>query len=343
MFAFILAQRKVNKQYSQVLWVTINYPLRGVILKKLVITLFTLFILSHSRVALANIDFDEEVYIKQHWISLTTSYDVETKTHKLGTIYRKFFSLLLAYEFFDPYDNKVAVAKSKFFSFNAHFDIYDHNDALLGSADEKLFAFFPTFVIYDKDGVTKLANAKMNFWGTTFYIYDPQTKLEIAQMYRPFFRVKNDWTFKVTDKKLFAQKNIDKRVLMTVIAFQGDREYWESQKTNNKHIRGNTVFNSENPNTMVKMLLNKIELLSNQQNLGTVSNVSPKTLEHIAYALEHAYAKQASSNTSNLSSKEQMVAFTDFCLQQVQSNMIDNSKKKIILYLLKLRLAGANS
>ena len=94
-----------------------------------------------------------------------------------------------------------------------------------------LFAFFPTFDIYGQDGYTKLAKASMNFSGTTFTIYDPVTEREMATLYRPF-GVKNDWTFNITNRALFNQKGIDSRVLMTVIAFQGDREYWESNNQN---------------------------------------------------------------------------------------------------------------
>ena len=103
------------------------------------------FISLNSSNALANSDIADEMYISEHWISLTTSYDIETKTRKLGTLYRKFFSLLLTYEFYDPFDNKLAIARSKFFSLTAHFDIYDNFDNFLGAADERLFSFFPTF------------------------------------------------------------------------------------------------------------------------------------------------------------------------------------------------------
>ncbi|MBI2784911.1 MAG: hypothetical protein HYX60_00810, partial [Legionella longbeachae] len=148
-------------------------------MKNAIAILFSLLISINSSFAMTNTEIPDEFYINEHWISLTTSYDIETKTQKLGTLYRKFFSLLLTYEFFDPFDNKIAYARSKFFSLTAHFDVYDNNDNLLGAADEKLFAFFPSFDIWARDGYTKLAKANMNFWGTTFTIYDPATDKEM--------------------------------------------------------------------------------------------------------------------------------------------------------------------
>lgn len=108
--------------------------------------LFSLLLGINTSFALSNTEIPDEMYIKEHWISLTTSYDIETKTRKLGTLYRKFFSLLLTYEFFDSFDNKLAYARSKFFSLTAHFDVYDNYENFIGSADEKLFAFFQPLI-----------------------------------------------------------------------------------------------------------------------------------------------------------------------------------------------------
>jgi len=300
------------------------------------------FISLNSSNALANSDIADEMYISEHWISLTTSYDIETKTRKLGTLYRKFFSLLLTYEFYDPFDNKLAIARSKFFSLTAHFDIYDNFDNFLGAADERLFSFFPTFDIYGQDGVTKLATASMNFWGTTFTIYDPNTNQEMAQMHRSFFRIKNNWTFKITNKPLFYHKGIDSRVLMTVIAFQGDREYWESQKDNQR-----TLVRSENNNEVmpkqVNMLLEKIDRLAKQYPLDNIEKPDTKTLESIANELETTYKQNESVDSNIQSNKEKLNAFVDYCLEYIQSSDVSESKKKAIFYLLKMRLeSGVN-
>ncbi len=289
----------------------------------------------------------DEFFVKEHWLSMTTSYDIETRTQKLGTLYRKFFSFLLTYDFYDPFDNKIAYARSKFFSFTAHFDVYDNFENYLGAADERLFSFFPTFDIYDRDGYTKLAKASMNFWGTTFTIYDPVTNQEMAHMSRPFFRLKNDWTFHVTDREMFDHKGIDPRVLMTVIAFQGDREYWEQQQRDENNIsRGiksseETTPSADVSKQQLSALLDKIAAISKQEGLDKAQEPDEKTAMAVAAELENGYNTQM-ANDSVQTSQERLNAFTDYCLHLIQSNATTTEKKKTILFLLKNRLQ-ANS
>lgn len=311
-------------------------------MKNAIAILFSLLVSINTSFARTNTEIPDELYIKEHWISLTTSYDIETKTRKLGTLYRKFLSLLLTYEFFDSFDNKLAYARSKFFSLTAHFDVYDNYDNFIGSADEKLFAFFPTFDIYGQDGYTKLANASMNFWGTTFTIYDPVTDKEMATLYRPFFRLKNDWTFNITNRALFNQKGIDSRVLMTVMAFQGDREYWESNHRNNlKGIAKKSIQSNEVTSEQISDLLEKIAAVSRQEGLENTKNPDSKRMVVVANELENEYRKMHAHDESTQTSQQKLAAFTEYCLNRVQSNTLANEKKKAILFLLKVRLEGA--
>ncbi len=311
-------------------------------MKKAVAILFSLLIGINSSFALKNTEIPDELYITEHWISLTTGYDIGTKTQKLGTLYRKFFSFLLTYEFFDPFDNKLAYARSKFFSLTAHFDVYDNYENLLGAADEKLFAFFPTFDIYAQDGYTKLATATMNFWGTTFTIYDPVTDKEMATLYRSFFRLKNDWTFNITNRNLFNQKGIDSRVLMTVIAFQGDREYWESNNQNYLRSAANkSVQSHEVSSDQIAILLDKISVVSKQEGLENIKTPDPKTMEAVASELENNYQKTSGAELRSQTNQEKLAAFTDYCLHFAQSNTLSAEKKKTILFLLKVRLESA--
>lgn len=313
-------------------------------MNKVIAIFFSLLIGINSSFALGNTEIPDEMFIKEHWISLTTSYDIETKTKKLGTLYRKFFSFLLTYEFFDPFDNKLAYAKSKFFSLTAHFDVYDNFENYLGSADEKLFAFFPTFDIYGQDGYTKLAKASMNFWGTTFTIYDPATDREMATLHRPFFRLKNDWTFNITNRDLFNHKEIDSRVLMTVIAFQGDREYWESTHHDDyRRMIKNSNQSSEVNRTQVNQLLEKIKEVGKQEGLENLANPNPETMELLAKELENNYKNSPEINVLNQTNQELLTSFTEYCLNLVQSATLSQEKKKTILFMLKARLEGANS
>ncbi|WP_454786076.1 hypothetical protein [Legionella sp. WA2024007413] len=304
--------------------------------------LFSLFIGINTSFAQINTEIPDEMFIKEHWISLTTSYDIETKTRKLGTLYRKFFSLLLTYEFFDPFDNKLAYARSRFLSLTAHFDVYDNYENFIGAADERLFAFFPTFDVYGPDGYTKLAKASMNFWGTTFTIYDPVTDRQMATLYRPFFRLKNDWTFNITDRALFNQKNIDSRVLMTVIAFQGDREYWESTHRNDlKSIANKSNQANEVTSEQVSDLLEQIAEVSKQAGIEKIKNPDSKMMDVVANELENNYRKTHMLEESTQTNQQKLAAFAEYCLGLVQSNSLPNEKKNIILFLLKTRLEGA--
>lgn len=302
-----------------------------------------MFIFTGSAFALSNTEIPDEFYIKQHWISHTTSFDVETKTQKLGTLYRRFFSFLLTYDFYNNFDEKLATARSKFFSFTAHFDVYDQNDQLLGIAEEKMFTFFPSFMIYGSDASTKLATAKMNFWGTKFTIYDPISDKEMGVMSRSFFRLKNDWTIKVTNRALFNEKQMDARVLMTVLAFQGDRESWEQQDNNNKNLR--SALSSAAPSAnetklQTQPLLEKIAFISKNQGLESQAIPDPKILESVANELQNDYDTNKGVDDSNDSSQEKINHFSEFCFNLVQSNAVSVSKQKAILYLLKLRLEG---
>ena len=65
-----------------------------------------------------------QFFVKQHWISLTNTFDVESKDRKFGTIHRKLFSWTPQYLFYDLNEQIQAKAKMRFFSFGATFDIF---------------------------------------------------------------------------------------------------------------------------------------------------------------------------------------------------------------------------
>ena len=310
-------------------------------MKKFIASLFALLFCVNSSFALSMNEIPDEFNITQHWLSLTTSYDIGTKTEKMGTLYQKFFSLLLTYEFYDAYDNKLATARSKFFSWTAHFDIYDNNNELIGVAEERFLDFYPSFNIYAKNGATKLAKAKMNFWGTTFSIHDPETNLIMATIHRSFFALKNDWKFKVINRALLNTKNIDPKVLLTVVAFQGDRESWETDINIRKRLRSTDKTSTATPQ-QIAMILEKITNISQQEGFTDTNTPDPKLLEATANELEFDYKNNHLDGSENQSDLEKVSDFADYCLNLVQSNGIPDSRKKAILHLLKMRLEGAN-
>ncbi len=286
-------------------------------------------------------ELPNQLYLTQHWVSYTTSFDIETKTKKLGTLYRRILSLPLTYDFYDNTNHLLTTAKAKFFAITAQFDVYDDKENKLGSVEEKFFTFLPSFTIYSPEYV-KLARAEMNFWGTTFTVYDILTDTPIAVMSRPFFRIKNDWTINFKNKDLLVERNIDVGLFLTTLAFQGDREYWDQQNSNN-NVRAASVQDNATPpqegddvNEAVKekVAARIVEL----NNLDDVPLIEPAQMETLAIKLESDYQAQLNDLAANPEAKDSFNGFVDFCLNLVQSDEVNPSEKKAILYLLQLRL-----
>jgi hypothetical protein len=287
--------------------------------------IFLLFFLFNHAFAASFVDVPDEFYVTQHWISNTSSFDVETKDKKMGALYRRWFSILLSYDFYDSADDLIATATARFFSIGAHFDIYDDEKHLLGMVEELIFTLLPSFEIHSSESI-KLATAEMNVWGTEFMIYDAITHEEIALMSRPFFRLKNDWTISIINKALLTAKNIDVRLFMTVIAFQGDTEEWGKYK----NMLGSTL----SPNIIhVQHIKNQLKHLSKEQHLDDMALPDTAYLEEIA--------KKTSKNVQtnlNMTDEERFNDFIQYCFSQVQAAHVPPIEKKAILYLLKKRL-----
>lgn len=184
----------------------------------------------------AHVEIPSQFFVKQHWISLTNTFDIETNDRKFGTIHRKLLSWTPQYQFFDVYDQLQATAKMRFFSFGATFDIFDLYERPLGRVDERILTFFSTFDLYRSDGY-HAAKAKLNFWGTKYTVSDPHTGATIATLGRSFFRLKDDWTVNIVNPSLFFEKQIDPRMFILVMAFQTDRDYWKSQREREERAR----------------------------------------------------------------------------------------------------------
>ncbi len=284
-------------------------------------------------------ELPNKLYLTQHWVSYTTSFDIETKTKKLGTLYRGVLLFPLTYNFYDNTNHLLTTAKARFFAITAQFDVYDDKNTKLGSVEEKFLTFLPSFTIYSPD-YEKLARAEMNFWGTTFTVYDTLTDTPIAVMSRPFFRIKNDWTIDFKNKDLLLQRNIDVGLFLTTLAFQGDREYWEQQRNNN-NVRTATA--EDNPassqkDTVDEAIKNKVKARIAELNWSDVPLMEQGQLETLSATLENDYNAQVNETATHAGPKDQVDGFVDFCLNLVQSDRLTPADKKAILYLLQLRL-----
>lgn len=292
---------------------------------------------SSASYAISIEELPNTLYLKQHWISYSTSFDVETKNNKLGTLSRRVLSLLLTYDFYDKDGRVLTTSTGRFFSLSAHFDVYDVNKTLLGSVEEHIFTFLPTFSIYS---ITeeKLAQAEMNFWGTAFTIYDAENGEAIAVMSRSFVRIKNDWTIRFKNKSLLQSKNISAELFLTVLAFQADSEYWEQQNSSSKlssHSNGTSA--KEQEISIEKSLREKIALAGNDENLNDVALMDASLLDALVVKLDQDYAQQLNAS-ENLDEIEKVNRFVDFCLDLVKSNKVSREEKKAILYLLQERI-----
>lgn len=308
-------------------------------MKKIMAILFSLLIYINPSFAFFGNDIPDEFYITQHWISLTSSFDIETKTQKLGTLYRRYFAFTPTYEFYDNSNNKVSTARARFLAWTAYFDIIDNQGVLLGAAEEELYTFFRSFDIYANDATTKTAKAQLNFWGTTFTIYDPESNLQMAKLHRSFIRLKNSWTFTVVNRALLMKKNIDPRVLLTVAAFQGDRELWNQDDDDFNAKALHSSGQAFRPaSQQIKLYLDKIKQISLIENILDNEIPDSAILEAVANEVDVDYMKHQFKFTQHLTNQELTRDFIEYCLNLVQTNSISDAKKRAILYMLKMRL-----
>lgn len=211
----------------------------------------------------------DEFCVTQHWFSLTNDFSIGTKDYRLGTVHRKLLSLSLEYDFLDNNGQLQAFGRMRWFAWGATFDVFDSSFQSLGRIEEKFSWFFPTFNFISPSNMIQ-AEAKLNFWGTTYTVIDPLSKEIIATMQRDFFRLKDDWAVKIVNQGLFIQKELDPRLFVIVMAFQSDREEWQRQLNKYNHhndfvVRGAVninVENTENSNSLSEQLEKYREALS---------------------------------------------------------------------------------
>lgn len=285
-------------------------------------------------------DLENKMYLAEHYVSYTTSFDVSTDERKLGTLYRRVLSLNTVYDFYDIHNQIISTAKSHFFSYGAHLDIFAANNELLGTVEEKIFTWFPTFEIFSPEGL-RLANAKMNFWGTTFTLYDGRSERVLAVMSRDFFRLRNYWTIEIKDMDRLVERHIDSRLLLTVLAVQGDIEYLE-----NYHL----PFNIGNGSRRLSMadtakesiakvnhkIRNKYaDFLKKEAELNNVDLPNTEQLDKLATQLDQDFEQQYAGTP--MSAEEQSERFVEHCMHVAES--ADSSTQKAILHLLNKRLS----
>lgn len=198
--------------------------------KKLIILLF-LFV-AFNKLTIQAEEIPSKFFIRQHWISLTHTFDILSKDLPMGTVHRKHIKEGAShYLFYDAHNKLQAKAYMSFFDWGASLDIYDGDEQLLGKVEEKIVHFFPIFDLYRADGY-HAASAKINLCGTKYTVIDPATHQVFAYLWRHFFSLKDDWTVEILDPTLFREQAIDYRLLILMLTFQIDHYHWQNMNPN---------------------------------------------------------------------------------------------------------------
>ncbi len=313
-------------------------------MKQLLISILSIFLISPAHA----FDLEEKMYLAEHYASYTTSYDVSTDEKKLGTLYRRVLSLNTKYDYYNLQNKLLATAESHFFTFGAHLDIFNDNKVLLGTVEEKVFSWFPSFEIFSPDGV-RLASATMNFWGTTFTLYDGRSTRVLAEMSRDFFRLRNYWTISIKDKARITERKIDSRLLLTVLAVQGDIEYLEQYRRRERERQARRPFNPyPTPQASarrlsatqddVKNMHNKYsDFLKKEKELNDALLPDAKQLDSLAKQLDTDFQQQYAG--LEMSSNERIERFVDYCIDIAEASGTTPDTQKAILHLLNKRFS----
>lgn len=283
----------------------------------------------------------EEFFVNQRLLSWTTSFDVESKELKLGYVHRRFLSLAIQYDFYDVQEKLQATARQRFFSFGSLFDITDVDENTLGTVEERIFTFFPTFTIVSPTGQI-LADASLNFWGTTYTLTSPliPNSEPIATLSRPFINWWgiDNWTVKILKPEVFNENNIDPRLFVVVMAFQTDRDTWAAQKKNK-------AFSDSNPFEQNKFL----EQLGNLQNelervADKLEEITPsiEDFEKATALVESYLAKETSPDAQSIKLDDSwFVTFYNKLIQLIDGDQMTIQEKAALHQLLQERLNRA--
>ena len=213
---------------------------------KIAVFLF-LFISSVNTFASSLDNLPDQFEMYEHMATLNIGFDIMEKNTRLGALYRTPFSILANYELIDNDFKRKVIASAKYdYDTPSHhgalppsyLEVYDETFQLLGITKEKSATLHNQFDILAPNGLKKIAQAEMNFWGTTISIYEVESHAKIAEMTRPFFRVKNNWVVDIIDAPLLAEHQIDPKLIITLIAFHCDNE-----KKRRKEISGSDATN----------------------------------------------------------------------------------------------------
>ncbi len=241
----------------------------------------------HATVLLPN-DFT----VKQRWLSMTRTFDIETDLYKIGTVHRRLFSWTTAYDFYNLNEELQATASQRFFSLGAIFDVETVEGVPLGRVEEHVLTLYHTFdLISPTDEL--LTTAKLNFWRTKYTLTDPTDPDHvIAFLQRPYFRFRDVWNVRITDPAFFTQKKIDPTLFILIMAFQTDLDHWKDKKYTSKTSR-HAMRPSDKKRTQLHIELEKYkkteglkELTPEEESIKEVEAYTEEYFANAALSLE---------------------------------------------------------
>lgn len=245
----------------------------------------------------------------------------------------------LMYELLDMENKTLASVDYSYDMTKDHFEIYDANHLKLGATNEYLFRFYPEFYVYQKDSQTPSVRGEMNFWGTTFSIYDIETGNQFAQMTRSYWRKANYWHFNVTDNDLFKTIHFDPALLTSVIAIQTDA--WLYQTSHSASLTGVNALSDNNNKgaAMVRVRQQAFERVKEAQlklGMQQPSEQPAEVFERVEKKLAKDFAN-THSTVNQLSKKASFELFLQYCLDCLESDQLSDEEKQTLLLMLQKR------
>ena len=275
--------------------------------------------------------------VKQYWMNYSIFYAIKSDNKIVGNLILRTGQLPLMYELLDAQNKRLSRVDYSYLVDHDRFDIYDDNNQLLGATDEYLFKYFPAFYIYQANSSKPALKAEMNFWGTTFSIYDVQTNKKIAKMSRGFITNSYYWDFKVSNKQVFDAMNIDQKLLMTAVAIQTDPVLYETSHSSLKKA-SNPLNNPKRAEIAAdsKQALERVKVVQQKLGLLDISNLNNELLEAVTKELDSGFIN-TDLHRNAVTEQEKFEAFLQYCLDKVESNDNSDTQKKAIIYLLTSR------
>lgn len=164
---------------------------------------------------LLSIFLPPHVEVESYATSSSLQFRIVSEDDLIGIVHRKKFCN--SYEFANSERDlqAVAILESKGPSGKV-FQVTDKDGGFLGTIDENLTHFLPEYRLISPKNVI-LAVGEVNVWNTNIVIYEPETRLVLAELSRPFIRTYGDWS-----AKIYCQESLEPLLFIPLLAILSD-------------------------------------------------------------------------------------------------------------------------